>query len=123
MRTECLPPGTIPHIAPIYRDFLSDFPKISSFYSALRATPNGEIALSRHEYPQSRRASVATILDRQNRAWGASTKTLENIERLRKGASAVVTGQQVVLFGGPMFAVLKALTAIKEAEKATRAGT
>ena len=63
-----------------------------------------------------------SILERQNRAWGASGKTLENIGRLRAGAAAVVTGQQVGLFGGPLFSILKALTAIKLADQATRAG-
>jgi bacillithiol biosynthesis cysteine-adding enzyme BshC len=47
---------------------------------------------------------------------------LANIERLRKGAAAVVTGQQVGLFGGPMFAIYKALTAVKLADEATAAG-
>ena len=46
-------------------------------------------------YDPARRARVADILERQNRAWDASPKTLENIARLRGGASALVTGQQV----------------------------
>jgi len=69
-----------------------------------------------------RRERVAAILDKQNRSWGASEKTLANLDRLRKGAAAVVTGQQVGLFGGPMFAIYKALTAVKLAEEATGAG-
>ena len=78
--------------------------------------------VARIRYDAERRARVAAILERQNRAWGASAKTLENIARFRAGASVAVTGQQVVLFGGPAFSIYKALTAVKLADQATRAG-
>jgi len=77
---------------------------------------------ARIAYDSSRRERVAAILERQNKEWGASPKTLANLDRLRKGAVAVVTGQQVGLFGGPMFCIYKALTAVKLAEEATAAG-
>ena len=73
-------------------------------------------------YDAARRGKVSEILERQNRAWGASSKTLANIDRLRRGALAAVTGQQVGLFGGPLFSIFKALTAVKLAEQATAAG-
>src|SRR6185369_9054980 len=41
-----------------------------------------------------------------------------NIQRLRDGAPAVVTGQQVGLFGGPLYCLLKAVSAAIYAEKA-----
>jgi bacillithiol biosynthesis cysteine-adding enzyme BshC len=62
------------------------------------------------------RAALADLLLEQNRSWGASDKALANIERLRQGASAVVTGQQVALFGGPLFTFLKAATIIRRAQ-------
>lgn len=73
-------------------------------------------------YDSARREQVAAILERQNQSWGASSKTLEKIARFRAGASVVVSGQQVVLFGGPAFSIYKALTAVKLAEQATKAG-
>src|SRR5581483_11228654 len=64
------------------------------------------------------RSSIADLLREQNAAWGAGEKTLANIERLRNGASAFVTGQQVALFGGPLFTLFKAATVIEHARAA-----
>ena len=58
---------------------------------------------------------------RQSRAFGAGPATLANIAKLRAGARAVVTGQQVVLLGGPLLTLLKAATAIARAKQATAA--
>jgi bacillithiol synthase len=74
------------------------------------------------QYPDERRQAVAAILEDQNRAWGASDQTFANLKRLRAGAAAVVTGQQVGIFGGPLYSILKAVTAIKLAEEQTRNG-
>lgn len=104
-------------------DFLEYSPKVRPFYPRspfMREWMKDEAA--RISYPAERRERVTQILERQNRSWNASAKTLKNLERLRKGAAAVVTGQQVGLFGGPMFAIYKALTAVKLAEEATAAG-
>jgi bacillithiol biosynthesis cysteine-adding enzyme BshC len=65
---------------------------------------------------------VAAILERQNRAFGSGDRSFANLERLRAGACTAVTGQQVGLFGGPLFAILKALTAVRIAEEASRRG-
>jgi bacillithiol biosynthesis cysteine-adding enzyme BshC len=76
----------------------------------------------RISYAASRRERVTQILERQNRSWGASEKTLANLDRLRKGAAAVVTGQQVGLFGGPTFALYKALSTVKLSQEARASG-
>jgi bacillithiol biosynthesis cysteine-adding enzyme BshC len=128
VKAHCLPFSQIPHTTRLFTDFLTYSPKVKPFYprppylsEVLKNDWLKEEAASRG-YDSSRRQSVATILERQNKSWEASPKTLGNIERLRKGAAAVVTGQQVGLFGGPMFAIYKAITAVKLAEDATAAG-
>ena len=66
------------------------------------------------------RATLADVLLEQNGSWwGAEEGAVrENIERLRDPESvAVVTGQQLGLFGGPTYAVYKALTAVRLAEQ------
>jgi bacillithiol biosynthesis cysteine-adding enzyme BshC len=121
--SECLPFSQIPHTTRLFADFLSDHSKVQQFYprSAYFNEWFKDEAL-RLAYDSERRQRVSAVLERQNRSWGASAKALENIARLRAGASAVVTGQQVGLFGGPSFSVFKALTAVKLADQATRYG-
>jgi bacillithiol biosynthesis cysteine-adding enzyme BshC len=55
--------------------------------------------------------------------FGGGAETNRNLDRLRDGAAAVVTGQQVGLLGGPAFSVYKALTAIHLANELTARGT
>ena len=123
MKAHCLPFSQIPHTTRLFADFLAYSPAVQPFYP--RTPYFAEWAKeesARISYDASRRERVAAILERQNKQWDASPRTLANLERLRKGAAAVVTGQQVGLFGGPMFSIYKALTAVKLAEEATAAG-
>jgi bacillithiol biosynthesis cysteine-adding enzyme BshC len=123
VKSECLPFSQIPHTTRIFGDFLSDYSKVQQFYprSAYFDQWFKDEALNLR-YDAERRQRVSAILERQNRSWGASEKTVENIARLRAGSSAIVTGQQVGLFGGPLFSVFKALSAVKLADHATRSG-
>jgi bacillithiol synthase len=123
VKAHCLGFSQIPHTTRLFLDFLAHAPEVQPFYPRspyLNEWLKDEAA--KISYDAARRQGVAAILQRQNESWGASAKTLANLERLRNGAAAVVTGQQVGLFGGPMFALYKALTAVKLAEEATAAG-
>jgi bacillithiol synthase len=123
VKAHCLPFSQIPHTTRLFADFLSYQPTIQPFYPK---SPHFSEWLkdeaAKISYDPSRRQRVTAALERQNKSWDASPKTLANLERLRKGAAAIVTGQQVGLFGGPMFAIYKALTAVKLAEESTAAG-
>ena len=114
----------IPHTTRLFADFLAYSGDVRKFYphSAHFGEWFRDVASGLRFDPQ-RRERVAAVLERQNRAFGASDKTLGNIALGSVGgAAAVVTGQQVALFGGPMFSIFKALTAVKLAEEASRAG-
>jgi bacillithiol synthase len=123
VKAQCLPFAQIPHTTPLFVDFLAYSPSVRPFYPhSPHFSEWVKAEASALQYDPSRRERVSAILERQNKSWGASAQTLSNIDRLRRGAAAVVTGQQVGLFGGPMFAIYKALSAVKLAEESTAAG-
>src|SRR5260370_28906657 len=116
--SECIPFSGIPHTTRLFDDFLHHFDKVRRFYARPPLAGNWwQEEQKRIAYPSERRKAVTEILERQNRGLGASDETLRQLSRFRDGAPAVVTGQQVGLFGGPMFCLLKAVTAAKLAEE------
>ena len=70
---------------------------------------------------RAHRTAVADVLAEQNAAWDAgdavgTEAALALVDRLRDpDAVAVVTGQQLGLFAGPLYTVYKALTAVRTA--------
>src|SRR5438270_404776 len=121
MRSDRLPLSGIPNTSRLFIDHVSDYSKVAEWYPQ-DPSKRGWLKTESADYPQDRRSRVADLLEKQNRGFGAGEKTLANIQRLRAGASAVVTGQQVGLFGGPLYSILKAITAIKIAVQTTEAG-
>ena len=123
MKAQCLPFSKIPHTTRLFTDFVAYSPKVRPFYpQSPHFSEWMKAESSSLRYDSARREHVSDILERQNKAWGASSQTLVNLSRFRNGAAAVVTGQQVGLFGGPMFSIYKALSAVKLADEATATG-
>lgn len=120
MDAECYPSSILPDSNRLFVDYAESAVPLTPFFS--------NTALSKNWFSQGRdlsiehRARLADLLDEQNALFGGGAEAARNIERLRQGASAVVTGQQVALFGGPLYTLLKAATAIARAREATEAG-
>ena len=72
--------------------------------------------------PAERRQKIADVLKRQNKSWNADSAALENIEKLRSRACAVVSGQQTGLFLGPAYTIYKAVTVIRLARELNNRG-
>lgn len=118
MKSHCFPFRQVPHSTRLFLDYLDHTPSAQLFYPrSAHFLEWAKDEAARVQYPAARRERVADILERQNRSFGASQQTIANIAAFRKGALAVVTGQQVGLFGGPVFSVYKALTAVKLANE------
>jgi bacillithiol biosynthesis cysteine-adding enzyme BshC len=114
-----VPFTAIPRTSALFADYLYAPEKVARFYDHTWEGVEGLARLA----PQiaasaTGRDRLADALAEQNRAFGSSELALEHVEMLRRPDSvAVVTGQQAGLFGGPLFTVYKALTAIQLAAR------
>jgi len=124
MSTECYPITVLPHVTKLYREYIAmpEGSPVCRWYGAnafdgswMKARSDARSGFDRD------RNRLADALRAQSLEFGAGPAALNNIERLRAGARAVVTGQQVGLFGGPLLTLLKAATAIARAGDATAA--
>ncbi len=98
-----LPPST-GGFSQLFFDYVYEFERVSAYYryNFRNADSFSTVidAIGRHPVD---RATVTEVLKEQNTSFGAQPKTFENIALLAKPTTyAVVTGQQVGLFGGPL---------------------
>jgi bacillithiol synthase len=119
---DCIPFSSIPHTTKLFSDFLSYAPEVRRFFP--HPPDSTRVASLAASVPHGTKihAAVADALEKQNRNWGASAATLRNIQRLREGAHAVVTGQQVGLFGGPLLSLFKVASVLALAKQVQTAG-
>jgi len=121
MSTECYPITLLPHVARLYCDYLAmGEPAGAAVRGWYGAEPLGREWM-RPAPASSHAGALADVLERQAVSFGAGPVVLENLARLRSGARAVVTGQQVGLLGGPLLVLLKAATSIARAKQASEA--
>ena len=124
LQPHCISFREIPQTTKIYSTFLDDFAHVSKYY-AYRPDIEGVCkAAGKVQVDAGVRQGVVEILRAQNRRFapGGVTEaaTEKNLERLANGAVAIVTGQQVGLFGGPAYSLFKAITAASYAAELTR---
>lgn len=114
----------IPKMPALLLDYLYHAEKVQPFFPGVSTLEFSRSPEPDGPWPRlAHRAALVETLKRQNRLWGASVKTMENLDRLAGDhCRAVVTGQQVGLFTGPAYAIYKALTAVKLAEAYRRRG-
>ena len=116
MTVDCYPISMLPRLSGLFADYAASHEPIAPFFQSSPWSQEWRTSIPSQD--ASHRSAVADLLREQNLAWGAGEKALAQIERLRNGAGAVVTGQQVALFGGPLFTLLKAATVVQRAREA-----
>ncbi len=103
----------------LFSAYCTDFDAVRDYYGApfYEAEARRRAAERAAEHPRDREALAEALLA-QNEAWEPDDIVRRNIEALRDPeAVAVVTGQQVGLFGGPLYTPLKILTTLQLAER------
>jgi bacillithiol biosynthesis cysteine-adding enzyme BshC len=111
-----------PWIRRLAADYAYDFKAVAPFFSGNPADRTAWVdAIARTQAYQRRGGDIAEVIARQQSRRQAPPAALETARLLAKpNTVAVLTGQQAGLFGGPVFTLLKALTALKLAEQVSR---
>ena len=116
LRVETIPFENIPQQSRLFLDYLRDplalrrfYPSAVQFHHDVSARVPEVLAAQKAD-----RRLLCDALADTNAGWGAGPETLANIELLREAdCVAVVSGQQAGLFGGPLYTIYKALSAVK----------
>src|SRR5688572_10345505 len=104
----------------LFTDYLEDWGRVQPFYAQPYSLDSIQrFARQRPPLDRADRSRLCSILAEQQSHWGAGQS---GVEKLQSGAVAVITGQQPVLFTGPLYSILKAITAIKIAAKLEESG-
>ena len=110
MAAACYPLSVLPGLSRLFEDYIAGaagefFPSGDSWLMTTPGAPN---------------PALADLLEAQNHAYHSGPAAIAHIASLRSGARAVITGQQVALFGGPLYTLYKAATAVRLARDASQ---
>jgi bacillithiol synthase len=100
-------------------DYVFDYSRVADFFAGNPDDPAAwRDAIARTHQHRRQGDAIADVVHAQQRRRGAPEAAISATALLRDPQTvAIVTGQQAGLFGGPLFTLLKALTAIRLAEQ------
>ena len=106
---------SMPGTSKLFRDYLREEPDAVHLFQHNPFSEEYYLELAEEIRQQNyQREQLSKVLAEQNEKWGAEKAALDNCQRLKeKTCVAVVTGQQTGFLGGPLYAFVKALHAIK----------
>ena len=110
-----------PWIPPLVSEYSQNFSRLEGLFAGNPSEPEAwRNTIARVSRAPRDRAALHTALLRQLTERGAPSEAQHSASQLLSPASvAIVTGQQAGVFGGPLYTILKAVTAIQLARKVT----
>jgi bacillithiol synthase len=111
-----------PWIRPLAGDYAFNFQRVDGLYAGNPTDPQAWTeTVHRVQHHPRRRAEIVDLLQAQQELRGAPAEARAAAAHLSDPtAVTVVTGQQAGVFGGPMFTLLKAITALQLARQNQR---
>lgn len=112
--------GQLP-FSSLFKTYVSDFSSLDNFFETDPFDKNAiQHKIDRFSFSGDRKKTVE-ILSELNEQFGADNAALNNINRLTDGdALAVVTGQQLGVYGGPLYTIFKTISTIHLASQLER---
>jgi bacillithiol biosynthesis cysteine-adding enzyme BshC len=106
-------------IRPLVAEYASNFPNIAPLYAGDPRSPEAwRQVVARAQQRPRRRREIANVLAAQQARRNAPAAARAAAARLADAESvAIVTGQQAGAFGGPLFTLLKVITALQLARQ------
>jgi bacillithiol biosynthesis cysteine-adding enzyme BshC len=103
----------------LFVDYVNNYSRVKDFFVGdFRDEKHWRSSLETISHRSIDRSSLVQVLLNQNRDYHCGVKTLANIDLLlNENTVAIITGQQVGLFSGPLYALYKTLTALKLSER------
>lgn len=112
----------LPWVRPLAGEYAYNYAHVDGLYAGSPNDPAAwAAAIARTQQHDRKRADIASALRAQQQQRGAPAAARDAAARLANPATvAIVTGQQAGVFGGPMFTLLKAVTALQLARRTER---
>ncbi|MBN2572458.1 MAG: bacillithiol biosynthesis cysteine-adding enzyme BshC [Ignavibacteriales bacterium] len=110
----------IPKHQSLFLDYLYEFENVKKYFNNDFRNKEKYFDIFNHlsEKERPHREIIADIIKEQYSNYSVSDLTKENIKKIKSNKTiAVVTGQQIGLFGGPLYTFYKIITTIKLCKK------